>query len=253
MSAGSPRRGRDQLAAGRRRGRGRGHRRDRLTGTPTMNEGAEPITLRVHSAINEIAGGPVGCLRRRHQPDRLARLPERARGKRLGDGARRLGTAASVFADASGRLIGAVPMYLKSHSYGEYVFDWGWADAYERSGGRYYPKLLCAVPFTPVPGPRLLVAPDAPAVTRSHLVAGMVELARQRKLSSLHVNFPEHGRFRGVRRSRLPAADRPAIPLEQQRLPRFRRLSSRRSTRASARRSRKNGARPWPAASRSTC
>jgi predicted N-acyltransferase len=75
------------------------------------------------------------------------------------------------------------------------VFDWGWADAYDRSGRRYYPKLLCAVPFTPVPGPRLLVDPAAPAETRTHLIAGMVELARQRKLSSLHVNFPEPGDF----------------------------------------------------------
>jgi predicted N-acyltransferase len=100
-----------------------------------------------------------------------------------------------TFSDPSGRLVGAVPMYLKSHSYGEYVFDWGWADAYERAGGRYYPKLLCAVPFTPVPGPRLLVAPDAPGETRRNLIAGMVELVRQRKLSSLHVNFPESGDF----------------------------------------------------------
>jgi predicted N-acyltransferase len=86
-------------------------------------------------------------------------------------------------------------MYLKSHSYGEYVFDWGWADAYERSGGRYYPKLLCAVPFTPVPGPRLLVRPDAQTETRSTLLAGMIELVRQRKISSLHVNFPEPDDF----------------------------------------------------------
>src|ERR1051326_4273256 len=71
-----------------------------------------------------------------------------------------------TFEDSNGRLVGAVPMYLKSHSYGEYVFDWGWADAYERTGNRYYPKLLCAVTFTPVPGPRLLVAPDAAAETK---------------------------------------------------------------------------------------
>ena len=55
-----------------------------------------------------------------------------------------------------GQLVGAVPMYLKSHSYGEYVFDWGWAEAYERAGGKYYPKLQVSVPFTPVTGPRLL-------------------------------------------------------------------------------------------------
>ncbi len=103
-----------------------------------------------------------------------------------------------VAEDAQGRIVGVVPMYLKSHSYGEYVFDWGWADAYERSGGRYYPKLLCAVPFTPVPGPRLLARPDAPPDTRRHLIAGMVELARQRNLSSLHVNFPEAADFEAL-------------------------------------------------------
>ncbi len=53
-------------------------------------------------------------------------------------------------------LIGALPLYVKAHSYGEYVFDWGWAEAYRRHGRRYYPKLLAAIPFTPVPGPRLL-------------------------------------------------------------------------------------------------
>jgi uncharacterized protein len=93
--------------------------------------------------------------------------------------------------DASGRVIGVVPLYLKSHSYGEYVFDYGWADAYERAGGRYYPKALAAVPFTPVPGPRLLVAADAPPDTKSVLIAGLVEFTRQRGISSLHINFPE--------------------------------------------------------------
>jgi predicted N-acyltransferase len=94
-------------------------------------------------------------------------------------------------ADAQGRIVGVVPLYLKTHSYGEYVFDYGWADAYERAGGRYYPKALAAVPFTPVPGPRLLVRPDAPAETRLHLIAGLAEFTRQRKISSLHVNFPD--------------------------------------------------------------
>jgi hypothetical protein len=61
--------------------------------------------------------------------------------------------------DENGRLVGAVPLYLKGHSYGEYVFDFGWAEAYERAGGRYYPKLLAGVPFTPVTGPRLLMHP----------------------------------------------------------------------------------------------
>src|SRR5690349_6225310 len=65
--------------------------------------------------------------------------------------------------DPTGHLVGAVPLYLKSHSYGEYIFDHSWAAAYERAGGSYYPKLQCAVPFTPVTGPRLLLRPDADA------------------------------------------------------------------------------------------
>ncbi len=199
-------------------------------------------------------GGGMGCLRRRHQPDRVARLPERrsrkaARRRRAPAGRR----STWRFAGPGGRLIGAVPMYLKSHSYGEYVFDWGWADAYERAGGRYYPKLLCAVPFTPVPGPRLLVAPDAPAETRVHLVAGMVELARQRKLSSLHVNFPRARGFRGVRAR--PGSCRASASNSTGRTTAtaISTTISPRSIRASARRSRRSGARRWPAASRSTC
>ncbi len=92
--------------------------------------------------------------------------------------------------DAAGKLLGAVPMYLKSHSYGEYVFDHGWVSAYERAGGRYYPKLLAAVPFTPVTGPRLLLHPQAGAETADYLIAAMIEVAQRRKVSSLHVNFP---------------------------------------------------------------
>ncbi|MEX2453512.1 MAG: GNAT family N-acetyltransferase [Rhodospirillaceae bacterium] len=94
-----------------------------------------------------------------------------------------------VIDDADG-LAGAAPCYLKSHSYGEYVFDWGWADAYERAGGRYYPKLQVSVPFSPVTGPRLLVRDRAngPA-TRRLLAAGLLELAKQREVSSLHVTF----------------------------------------------------------------
>ncbi|MDX1575975.1 MAG: GNAT family N-acetyltransferase [Kiloniellales bacterium] len=96
-----------------------------------------------------------------------------------------------------GRLIGAAPLYLKSHSYGEYVFDWGWADAYERAGGRYYPKLQACVPFTPVTGPRLLLHPacERPAVAAA-LTSAMLELARQTGISSLHVTFPTEAEWR---------------------------------------------------------
>ncbi|MBV9964327.1 MAG: N-acetyltransferase, partial [Alphaproteobacteria bacterium] len=155
------------------------------------NSAGETITLRVHGAIGEIAPAAwdacAGDINPTVSHVFLNALEE------SGSASARSGWAPQhlSFSDPAGRVIGAVPMYLKSHSYGEYVFDWGWADAYERAGGRYYPKLLCAVPFTPVPGPRLLIAPGAPIDTNRHLVAGMVELTRQRGISSLHVNFPE--------------------------------------------------------------
>ena len=86
-----------------------------------------------------------------------------------------------------GALAGAMPLYLKSHSYGEYVFDWAWADAYRRHGLDYYPKLVAAVPFTPVPGPRLLAADDG---HRALLARGALELARREGASSLHYLLP---------------------------------------------------------------
>jgi uncharacterized protein len=85
-----------------------------------------------------------------------------------------------------GVLIAACPLYLKDHSYGEYVFDWAWADAYQRHGLHYYPKLLNAVPFTPVPGPRLL-ARDAGS--RRVLLQAVQQFARDAKLSSAHLLF----------------------------------------------------------------
>ena len=97
-----------------------------------------------------------------------------------------------IIEDEAGQLLGAVPMYLKNHSQGEYVFDWGWADAYERAGGRYYPKLQASIPFSPVTGPRLLVRPgDIAETIRSALVAGLIEVAKQYGVSSLHVTFAE--------------------------------------------------------------
>lgn len=88
-----------------------------------------------------------------------------------------------------GALIGCAPMYAKSHSQGEYIFDHNWAQAFEQAGGRYYPKLQMAVPFTPVTGRRLLVRPGYQAVGQSALLQGAVQLAANNKLSSLHVTF----------------------------------------------------------------
>ncbi len=83
-----------------------------------------------------------------------------------------------------------MPCYLKSHSNGEYVFDWGWADAFERAGGRYYPKLQVSVPFTPVAGPRLLARPGPGAAERKRLLAaGLIEICRRSGASSAHLTF----------------------------------------------------------------
>src|SRR5438045_7836872 len=155
------------------------------------NSTAETITLRIHAAISEIApeawDACAGDINPTVSHVFLSALED------SGSSTARSGWAPQhlSFADPAGRSIAVVPMYLKSRSYGEYVFDWGWADAFEPAGGRYYPKLLCAVPFTPVPGPRLMIAPAAPPETKRHLIAGMIELTRQRQISSLHVNFPE--------------------------------------------------------------
>jgi len=96
---------------------------------------------------------------------------------------------------AGGPPLGVVPLYLKTHSWGEYVFDWSWARAYERAGGRYYPKLVAAVPFTPVSGPRVLAAnPDAAAA----LVRGAIDYARELGVSSLHWLFTDEHTTAGL-------------------------------------------------------
>ncbi|MGN6143410.1 MAG: GNAT family N-acetyltransferase [Mesorhizobium sp.] len=98
-----------------------------------------------------------------------------------------------------GRLLGALPCYAKSHSQGEYVFDHGWADAFERAGGSYYPKLQCSVPFTPVTGPRLLVTRDEDeASVKAGLAAALKAVTERLGVSSAHITF-------------LPAADMPAL------------------------------------------
>jgi len=95
-----------------------------------------------------------------------------------------------VAESAGGAVIGVAPCYLKSHSRGEYVFDAGWADAYERAGGSYYPKLQVSVPFTPATGRRLLVAPGPHArIAETTLAQGLVELCKLREASSVHVTF----------------------------------------------------------------
>jgi hypothetical protein len=98
---------------------------------------------------------------------------------------------------AEGELLAVAPCYLKSHSRGEYVFDRGWAEAYERAGGSYYPKLQIAVPFTPATGPRLLQrpGPHSDAVGRA-LAGGLIELSKRSGVSGVHVTFATEPEFR---------------------------------------------------------
>jgi len=98
---------------------------------------------------------------------------------------------------SDGTLVAAAPCYLKSHSRGEYVFDRGWAEAYERAGGSYYPKLQIAVPFTPAAGPRLLLrpGPNADAVARA-LGSGLIELCKLSGASGVHVTFAAEPQYR---------------------------------------------------------
>ncbi len=96
---------------------------------------------------------------------------------------------AHALLEDNGAVIGAAPMYVKAHSYGEYVFDHQWADAFQRAGGQYYPKLQIAVPFTPATGPRLLVGANLGA--RLPLAQALMQFAERMRVSSLHITFAE--------------------------------------------------------------
>ncbi|MEA9604095.1 GNAT family N-acetyltransferase [Polynucleobacter sp. JS-JIR-II-c23] len=98
------------------------------------------------------------------------------------------------------KLIGAMPLYLKQHSYGEFVFDWSWAQAYEQQGMQYFPKALCAIPFTPVQGSRILSARNVDAdLVERQLIAGFKTLVLQNNLSSAHVIFPHDSEAKGLK------------------------------------------------------
>jgi len=102
-----------------------------------------------------------------------------------------------LLAKIDDQVVGIVPCYLKSHSQGEYVFDRGWADAFERAGGRYYPKLQCSVPFTPATGPRLLIRGDVDREQIGNaLASGLIALTGVSKASSVHVTFAREAEWK---------------------------------------------------------
>ena len=154
--------------------------------------------------------------------------------------------ATSCSRTAAKQLSACAPCYLKSHSQGEYVFDRSWADAYERAGGRYYPKLQIAVPFTPVPGRRLLVRPGPDAEANEALLAeAAVQLVERNNLSGLHITFASEGEWERLGEpaasSSAPTSSStgamPATAPSTTSWPRSRRASARRCARSAPRRS----------------
>ena len=157
---------------------------------PPVPDGKEPISVRIASGIDAVPAEDWDACAGDGNP-----FVSHAFLKALEDGGA-VGADTGwlpqhlVVEDDEGRVSGVAPLYARGDSYGEYVFDHGWAHAYERAGGRYYPKLLCGVPFSPVPGPRLLVRPgEFAGQARAALASAMIEVARRSGLSSVHVNF----------------------------------------------------------------
>ena len=154
-----------------------------------MPDGREPTEIRVISSLTEISAAEWNsCAGSENPTVSHAFLSSLEDSGSVTDETGWQPQHLCVF-DGAGKLAAAVPLYLKNHSYGEYVFDWGWADAYERAGGRYYPKLQCSVPFTPVTGPRLLIRPDADPSIMDVLTSGMMQLCDRNGISSVHVTF----------------------------------------------------------------
>ncbi len=147
------------------------------------------LTLRTHESIDEIDAGDWDALAADDNP--FASHAFLAGLERTGCIREAFGWRAQhlTLHDES-TLVGALPLYVKANSHGEYVFDWAWADAWERAGGDYYPKFLCAVPYSPVTGPRLLAGGGlGGGQRRATLAAGLRELTEGAGLSSAHVNF----------------------------------------------------------------
>jgi len=161
-----------------------------------MPDGGEAITVKVLNGIGEVDATQWDACAGPDNP--FVRHAFLAALEDSGSATARTGwqPAHLTALDGQGRVQGAVPAYFKGHSYGEYVFDHGWANAYERAGGRYYPKLQVAVPFTPVTGPRLLLRPDAGPAVAQALIKALEELVRRTGVSSAHVTFPTEAQSR---------------------------------------------------------
>jgi len=153
-----------------------------------MPDPSRPFTARLHTAIEGLdAAAWNALLEHQAAPTPFMRHEYLQALEASGSATTETGwTPCHLSLHEGERLVAACPLYWKAHSYGEYVFDWAWADAYRRHGLAYYPKLVCAVPFTPVPGTRLLAADET---CRHALVSAIGEVARQQGASSAHLLF----------------------------------------------------------------
>src|ERR1700737_2621395 len=145
-----------------------------------MNDTGGTVTIRVHTAIAEIPAAAWDACAGEVNPTVSHAFLNAM--EESGSTTTRTGWVPQhlSLAGPDGEIVGVVPLYAKTHSYGEYIFDYGWADAFERARGRCFPKLLSAVPSPPVPGPRLMLRPGAPPDSRDALLAGMVEFVKRR-------------------------------------------------------------------------
>ena len=159
-----------------------------------MSDGVKPTTVNVIGSINEIEPSDWDACILEDQP--FCRHGFLSALEDSGSASAASGWLPHhlVIRDESNDLIACSPLYLKNHSYGEYVFDWSWADAFNRAGGNYYPKLQCSVPFTPVTGDRLLVRNGLSASLQEELKktlsGAMLQLGKKLGVSSVHVTFP---------------------------------------------------------------
>ncbi len=176
---------------------------------------AMPISVAIES-LDTLAPAANGCASKAHYNPFVSHAFFTAVEKSNSACARTGWGPRHLIAKSEGRIVGVVPCYLKSHSQGEYVFDRGWADAYERAGGQYYPKLQASVPFTPATGPRLLIR-DGVDVERvgAALAGGLVGALRGHRRIVRPCHFRARERMAISRRARLPAAHRPAVSFPQ--------------------------------------
>ena len=162
-----------------------------------MPDGAATLTLTLHASIGEIDADAWDACAGRDNP--FVSHAFLSAVEDSGSASARTGWLPqhAALRGEDGRLLAVAPMYAKSHSYGEYVFDHGWAHALERAGGSYYPKLQVASPFSPVPGPRLLRRPDA-GVPIAALANALEQACQAHDLSSVHVTFCTEEEWEGL-------------------------------------------------------